>query len=228
MKKIPTLLLISGLVILSCTMLSFVNFGSNSNASGPNITFRNNTARGTNATIIYEDMQGMNYRDNDRITLRTINYYTTTSAYRGKQYLSTSVNHPTTTGANSSLTAHTAHYGAANGHRTGGIQSQSTASVQGAAYQNLRISQSQLASSPTTIQFGAIYSASASHEHGVGAFNPDGSVSCDDTSCNAVGTFKPSDITGVWDIEWSAPLGDTILPLLLFMLLYISYKKFHK
>lgn len=225
MKKINKILLIGITVLVACALVSFVGVNTNINTNGPKITFKKqNKILPATQKIAYEDMQGLNYHSNKKITINKVNRYIATSAYKGNSYLNTS-NATVSTIGHYTLTNNTTNIGASNGRRTGGINDIMAQNVSYNRYSNINIRNKGIAitSNGSTVMTGTIYGASEEHDHEA-IFDNEGNISCGHDGCNATGKWVAGSGTGYMEIEW-APIGDTILPLLLFMLIYIVYRK---
>ena len=227
MKKINNILLISVVMILSCSLISFVNIDFSSTGNGPKITFKQQKAfNPAIQKITYEDMQGLNYHSNKNVVLRKIKHYTATSAYEGKNYLNTSVVAESAS-SKTSLTNNTLNFGASNGHRTGGTTGMIAHNVSMNSMNGIKMGNrtTSTATNNSAIAIGTIYGAVANHDHSVGDMNENG-VFCGETDCDAEGKWVYNSATGVWDIEWEeAPLNEMIIPLFMFVLLYIAIRR---
>ena len=222
MKKI---LFISLTVIIACGLLSFVGTSNNGNSNGPSITFKKDKHHHPIQKMVYEDMQGMDYHDNKKVVIRNIERYKATTAYQGKNYVTTNTNSqsivPQTTLSNNS-----ANYGISNGGRTGSSNNLMAQNVSYNSFSNMKMrSRNISASNGSVVMTGGFYGAAeADHDHTVGEITEEG-ANCGHDGCDAFGEWVYNEATGVWGIEWKAPIGDAILPLLMFILLYLGIRR---
>ena len=221
MKKI---LFISLAVIIACGLLSFVGTSSNGNSNGPSITFKKD--KHVNPTIkkmVYEDIKGLDYHDNKKVVIRNIERYKATTAYQGKNYVSTTTNNQSV-GPQIALSNNSANYGISNGHRTGASNGLMAQNVSYNSFSNIKMrsrSASASTSNGSVVMTGGFYGAAeADHEHSVGDITKDGAT-CEHEGCDAFGEWTFNEATGVWGIEWKAPIGDVMLPILLMVLGYL-------
>ena len=222
MKKI---IFISLTVIIACGLLSFVGTSNNGNSNGPSITFKKDKHHHPISKMVYEDMQGMDYRDNKKVVIRNIERYKATTAYQGKNYVTTNTNSQSVA-PQIALTNNTASYGMSNGGRTGSSSGLMAQNVSYNSHSSVKTRNrgAAIASNGTTVMTGAIYGAAADHDHSVGGVTEEGAT-CGQDGCDAHGEWVFNEATGVWGIEWKAPIGDAILPLLLCLLLYIGFRR---
>ncbi len=222
MKKI---LFISLTVIIACGLLSFVGTSNNGNSNGPSITFKKDKHHHPIPKMVYEDMQGMDYHDNKKVVIRNIERYKATTAYQGKNYVTTNTNSQSVA-PQIALTNNTVGYGMSNGSRTGSSSGLMAQNVSYNSFSNIKMRSRgvAIASNGTTVMTGAIYGAAADHDHSVGGVTEEGAT-CEQEGCDAHGEWVYNEATGVWGIEWKAPIGDAILPLLMFMLLYLGIRR---
>ena len=223
MKKI---LFISLTVIIACGLLSFVGTNINPNSNGPSITFKKD--KHVNQTIkrmVYEDMQGIDYRDNKKVVIRNIERYKATTAYQGKNYVSTATSSQSIV-PQIALSNNSASYGMSNGSRTGSSNGLMAQNVSYNSFSNIKMrNRAVSASSGSAVMIEGFYGAAeADHDHTVGGITEEG-ANCGHDGCDAFGEWVYNEATGVWGIEWKAPIGDAILPLLLCLLLYIGFRR---
>ena len=222
MKKI---LFISIAVLIACGLLSFVGTSINGNSNGPSITFKKDKHHHPIQKMVYEDMQGMDYHDNKKVVIRNIERYKATTVYQGKNYVTTNTNSQSVA-PQIALTNNTVGYGMSNGSRTGSSNGLMAQNVSYNSFSNIKMRNRgvAIASNGTTVMTGAIYGAAADHDHSVGGVTEEGAT-CEQEGCDAHGEWVYNEATGVWGIEWKAPIGDAILPLLMFILLYIFFNR---
>ena len=222
MKKI---LFISLTVIIACGLLSFVGTSISGNSNGPSITFKKDKHHHPIQKMVYEDMQGMDYHDNKKVVIRNIERYKATTAYQGKNYVTTNTNSQSVA-PQIALTNNTVGYGMSNGSRTGSSNGLMAQNVSYNSFSNIKMRNRgvAIASNGTTVMTGAIYGAAADHDHSVGGVTEEGAT-CGQDGCDAHGEWVYNEATGVWGIEWKVPIGDAILPLLMFILLYIFFNR---
>lgn len=223
MKKI---LFIFIAVIIACGLLSFVGTSISGNSNGPSITFKKE--KHINPVIrkmVYKDMQGVDYHDNKKVVIRNIERYKATTAYQGKNYVTVNTNSQSVA-PQIALTNNTVGYGMSNGSRTGSSNGLMAQNVSYNSFSNIKMRNRgvAIASNGTTVMTGAIYGAAADHDHSVGGVTEEGAT-CGQDGCDAHGEWVYNEATGVWGIEWKAPIGDAILPLLMFILLYIFFNR---
>ena len=222
MKKI---IFISLAVIIACGLLSFVGTSISGNSNGPSITFKKDKHHHPIQKMVYEDMQGMEYHDNKKVVIRNIERYKATTAYQGNNYVTTNTNSQSIV-PQITLTNNTVGYGMSNGSRTGSSSGLMAQNVSYNSFSNIKMKSRgvAIASNGTTVMTGAIYGAAADHDHSVGGVTEEGAT-CEQEGCDAHGEWVYNEATGVWGIEWKAPIGDAILPLLMFILLYIFFNR---
>lgn len=170
-------------------------------------------------------MQGVDYHDNKKVVIRNIERYKATTAYQGKNYVTTNTNSQSVA-PQIALTNNTVGYGMLNGNRTGSSNGLMAQNVSYNLFSNIKMRNRgvAIASNGTTVMTGAIYGAAADHDHSVGGVTEEGAT-CGQDGCDAHGEWVYNEATGVWGIEWKAPIGDAILPLLMFILLYIFFNR---
>ena len=222
MKKV---IFISLAVIIACGLLSFVGTSISGNSNGPSITFKKDKHHHPIQKMVYEDMQGMEYHDNKKVVIRNIERYKATTAYQGNNYVTTNTNSQSIV-PQITLTNNTVGYGMSNGSRTGSSSGLMAQNVSYNSFSNIKMKSRgvAIASNGTTVMTGAIYGAAADHDHSVGGVTEEGAT-CEQEGCDAHGEWVYNEATGVWGIEWKAPIGDAILPLLMFILLYIFFNR---
>lgn len=222
MKKI---IFISLAVIIACGLLSFVGTSISGNSNGPSITFKKDKYHHPIQKMVYEDMQGMDYHDNKKVVIRNIERYKATTAYQVKNYVTINTNSQSVA-PQIALTNNTVGYGMSNGSRTGSSSGLMAQNVSYNSFSNIKMRSRgvAIASNGTTVMTGAIYGAAADHDHSVGGVTEEGAT-CGQEGCDAHGEWVYNEATGVWGIEWKVPIGDAILPLLMFILFYIFFNR---
>ncbi len=222
MKKI---LFISLAVIIACGLLSFVGTSINVNSNGPSITFKKNKHHHPISKMVYEDMQGLDYRDNKKVVIRNIERYKATTAYQGNNYVTTNTKTQSII-PQIVLSNNSASYGMSNGARTGSSSNLMAQNLSYNSFSNMKMrSRNVSTSNGSVVMTGGFYGAAeADHDHTVGGMTEEG-ANCGHDGCDAFGEWVYNEATGVLGIEWKAPIGDAIFPLLLFLLLYIGFRR---
>lgn len=222
MKKI---LFISLAVIIACGLLSFVGTSINTNSNGPSITFKKDKHHHPISKMVYEDMQGLDYRDNKKVVIRNIERYKATTAYQGNNYVTTNTKTQSVI-PQIALSNNSASYGMSNGARTGSSSNLMAQNLSYNSFSNMKMrSRNVSTSNGSVVMTGGFYGAAeADHDHTVGGMTEEG-ANCGHDGCDAFGEWVYNEATGVWGIEWKAPIGDAIFPLLLFLLLYIGFRR---
>jgi hypothetical protein len=171
--------------------------------------------------MVYEDMQGMDYHDNKKVVIRNIERYKATTAYQGKNYVTTNTNSQSVA-PQIALTNNTVGYGISNGGRTGSSNNLLAQNVSYNSFSNMKMrSRNISASNGSVVMTGGFYGAAeADHDHTVGGITEEG-ANCGHDGCDAFGEWVYNEATGVWGIEWKAPIGDMVLPMLLLVLGYV-------
>ena len=225
MKKINKILLIGITVLVACGLVSFIGINTDINTNGHKITFKKqNKIHPAMQEIAYENMQALDYHSNKKITINKVNSYVATTAYKGNSYLNTSIANKYAIG-HTTLTNNTTNISTSNGRRTGGMNSIIAQNISYNSFSDIktRNRSTSTVSNGSNIMTGTIYGVATDHDHEA-IFDNEGNINCGHDGCNATGKWVAGSGTGYMEIEW-APIGDAILPLLLFMLIYIVYRK---